>query len=215
MGGRLRVAIVDDHQLVVDAVCAALEEEDEIEVVAAVTCGRRLLALIPQTSPDVVVIDLLMPDLDGLECLALIRERSPRTKVVILSGVEDERAVHQALQTGAAAFVRKSVDPRDLVAVLRQTVEETVVTHAPPARQDAENDARTLLTRSELAVLDLLAHGMMNKQIAAELSLAQQTVKFHLTNVYRKLGVGNRTEAIRYAYEHGLTDDAGTFAYAS
>jgi DNA-binding NarL/FixJ family response regulator len=214
MVGKLRVAVADDHQLVVDAVCAALEEDDDIEVVAAATSGRRLLALLAQTSPDVVLLDLVMPELDGLACLAVIRERFPRVKVVMLSGVDDPRAVHESLQFGASAFARKTLDPRDLVAVLRQTVEETVVSQAAMLVDQDEEEARACLTRSELAVLDLLARGMMNKQIAAELSLAQQTVKFHLTNVYRKLGVSNRTEAIRFAYEHGLSGGTKTYAYA-
>ena len=212
--GKVRVAVVDDHELVVTAICAALEDDDEVEIVAATTSPNRLLALLAQTAPDVVLLDLAMPEMDGIACLDLLLERDPHLKVVILSGVEETRAVQQALRSGAAAFVRKTVDPRDIVAVIRQAVEDTVVSQSSLLLIDDEDDERAaVLTPSELAVLTLLARGLMNKQIAVELTLAQQTVKFHLTNVYRKLGVSNRTEAIRFAYEHGLAGEAKAYAY--
>lgn len=211
---RTRVAIADDHRLMLETVEALLESDGGFDVVAAVDSAATLLAAVERLAPDLVVLDVGMPGTDGLVCLEALRKRHPAVKVVMLSGVDDPRVVQRALGLGAAAFVTKDVDPRDLAAVLRQTLEETV--ECRPARLQAADDgvreARRLLTPSELAVLEALARGLVNKQIAAELGIAQQTVKFHLTNVYRKLGLSNRTEAIRFAFTHGLTDGALTLA---
>jgi DNA-binding NarL/FixJ family response regulator len=196
----------------VETVQALLESDGGFEVVAAVDSAAELLAAVGRAAPDLVVLDVGMPGTDGLACLEELRERHPAVKVVMLSGVDDPRVVGRALRLGAAAFVTKDVDPRDLAAVLRHTLEETV--DCRPARLQARDDgmreARRLLTPSELAVLEALALGLVNKQIATELGIAQQTVKFHLANVYRKLGVANRTEAIRFAFANGLTDRALT-----
>lgn len=205
---RVRVVLADDHRLVLDTVRALLEADGGFDVVAAADSAAQLLRAVAQMSPDVVVLDVRMPGTDGLACLQLIRERHPRIKVVMLSGVDEPRVVQRALRLGAAAFVKKEVDPRDFAAVLRQTLDETVASQ-PVGLQDADDgleEVRRLLTPSELAVLEALARGLVNKQIALELEIAQQTVKFHLTNVYRKLGVANRTEAIGYAFDRGLID---------
>jgi DNA-binding NarL/FixJ family response regulator len=152
-----------------------------------------------------LVLDVAMPGTDGFACLREIREKHPRVKVVMLSGHDEPRIAQRALRLGASAYVRKQVDPRDLASVLRQAVEETVASQPQALQEDAEaDDAAAVLTVSELAVLRALARGLVNKQIAADLQIAPQTVKFHLTNVYRKLGVANRTEAIRFAFQHEL-----------
>jgi len=205
---RARVVLADDHRLMLDTVRALLEADGEFEVVAAVDSAAQLLHAVAQAAPDLVVLDVRMPGTDGLACLKVIRERYPRIKVVMLSGVDEPRVAQHALRLGASAFVKKEIDPRDFTAVIRQTLEETVAAQ-PAGLQEADDrleELRRLLTRSELAVLEALARGVVNKQIALELGVAQQTVKFHLTNVYRKLGIANRTEAIRFAFEHGLID---------
>jgi DNA-binding NarL/FixJ family response regulator len=204
---RIRVALADDHRLVLEAVRATLEEDGDFEVVAAAESARQLLSGLPCSSPDVVVLDVEMPGTDGFACLRELRERHPRVKVVMLSCHDEPRYAQRALRLGASAYVRKLVDPRDLASVLRQAVEETVAAQ-PAALQEQEvtDDAASALTASELAVLRALARGLVNKQIAADLSIAPQTVKFHLTNVYRKLGVANRTEAIRFAFQHELVE---------
>jgi DNA-binding NarL/FixJ family response regulator len=201
---KIKVLVADDHRLVLEAVTAALANEEGIEVVATASSGYEALSLIARTVPDVILLDVAMPRMDGIRCLELIRARHPKVKVVIVSGLDDPRVVRQALLHGASAFVTKSVDPRDLAAILRQTTEGTVYA-APPMGEWQPAEAATL-TRSELAVLRAAAQGLPNKQIAAQLSVTQQTVKFHLTKIYRKLGVANRTEASQYAYRHGLLD---------
>jgi DNA-binding NarL/FixJ family response regulator len=213
--GKIRVVVIDDHQLVLDAVGAVVQSDGDFEIVGTALSGRDLVSLVGRTQPDVVVLDLCIPGPDGIACLEILRNQWPRTKVIVLSGVDEPRLARQALSLGASAFVRKDIDPRDLVSVLRQTVEETVVSQLASV-QEVEDEVRAtkaVLTKAELAVLDGLSRGHVNKQIATDLAVAQQTVKFHLTNIYRKLGVGNRTEAIRYAYEHGLVEEP-TLAHA-
>ena len=204
----IRVALADDHQLVLDTVRELLEADGDFEVVAASVSAEHLLSALGRECADVVVLDVRMPRVDGLSCLRSIRDRHPHAKVVMLSGLEDPRTVRRALELGASAFVRKDVDPQDLAGVLRHVLEETVVSW-PPASHDPDDEleeVRSLLTPSEFGVLAALARGLVNKEIATELGISQQTVKFHLTNVYRKLGVTNRTEAIAFAFEHGVAE---------
>jgi DNA-binding NarL/FixJ family response regulator len=164
-----------------------------------------VVELVTRTAPDVVIVDLCMPAPDGIACIDALRAHHPSTTVIALSALDDPRAATQALDRGASAFVRKDIDPRDLVAVLRQTLEGTVVSQHPSFHDaGVADEAKSPLSKAELAVLAALVAGQSNRQIAEELCVAQQTVKFHLTNIYRKLGVANRTEAIGYAYEHGL-----------
>lgn len=184
-----------------------LEEDGDFDVVGTARSAAEALRVVASTKPDVVVLDVRMPGSDGLSCLQQLKERDPELTVVILSAIEEPRIAQRALRLGASAFVKKQVDPRDLAAVLRQAVEATVLTQPSLSVADALlHEVQALLTPGELAVLTSLGRGLVNKQIAAELSIAPQTVKFHLTNVYRKLGVANRTEAIRYAFEHELVE---------
>ena len=204
---RIRVVLADDHRLVLEAVQAMLEDDGDFDVVAVAESARQLLPQVAQKAPDVVVLDVAMPGTDGFACLREIREKHPRVKVVMLSGHDEPRIAQRALRLGASAYVRKQVDPRDLASVLRQAVEETVASRPAALQENAEaDDAAALLTVSELAVLRALARGLVNKQIAADLQIAPQTVKFHLTNVYRKLGVANRTEAVRFAFQRELVE---------
>jgi DNA-binding NarL/FixJ family response regulator len=143
--------------------------------------------------------------MDGLTALAKIRERHPKVKVVVLSGVDEPEQIRIALEQGASAFIVKHVDPRDLASALRQVAGGTVFQVLGASESGEDNAAKAAgITDSELRVLRALAQGASNKQIAADLFITEQTVKFHLTNIYRKLRVSNRTEATRYAYQHGL-----------
>jgi DNA-binding NarL/FixJ family response regulator len=170
--------------------------------------------------PDLVLLDLQLPGLDGLSCLALLRERHPDVTIVVLSGIEDDEIVDRALAGGAAALVRKSIAPADLPVLLRQVllgsvrfatprIARSVVTQG--SRQSQLDEARaeacseTGLTARELEVLEAVARGLPNRAVAKELFLSDQTVKRHLRRVYQKLGVANRTEAARTAYRLGLS----------
>ena len=205
---RLKVMLADDHQLILDGVRHALQEAgDEFEVVGEASNGAQVLPLVRRLKPDLVLLDLRMPQMDGLTCLAKIRKEFPEMKVAILSVSQEQDLIQTALKRGANAYIVKTVDPDDLAAALRQTVEGTVFTTAGVSDDPGERAAKQAgLTERELVIVRAVARGLSNEAIAKELWVAEQTVKFHLTNIYRKLDVKNRTEAARYAYEHGLID---------
>ena len=201
----IKVVIADDHRLMIEAVRCVLDAAGDFEVVGEATSGAQVLPIVSRTNPDVVVLDLRMPGADGLKCLDWLRSRHESVKVVVLSAVDDPDSIQAALNRGASAFVGKHVDPRDLPSVVRQVVDESVyhaLAHAIPAGGNPAQEAG--LTPSEQRVLEALARGLTNKEIARELWLTEQTVKFHLTRIYRRLGVGNRTEAVRHAYQNRL-----------
>jgi DNA-binding NarL/FixJ family response regulator len=179
--------------------------------------GAQVLPLVGQTQPDLVLLDLRMPAMDGLTCLELLRKRHPNVKAVVLSGVEDEKVIRSAFARGATAFIRKHIDPRDLPAALRQSVDATVVHQmfGEAGSTEAETTKDIGLSERELSILAALGEGKSNKQIAKEFWLAEQTVKFHLTNIYRKLGVATRTEAVHRAYQLGLLESPLLEAAAS
>jgi DNA-binding NarL/FixJ family response regulator len=203
---RIKVLIVDDHQLMLRAIRATLSHDGDIEVVGEADSGEKVLALVGQTDPDVVLLDVRMPGMDGLDVLARLHAQYPKVAVVMLSGIDEPALVRAALDAGAAAFVLKHVEPRDLGSALRQSITGSIfrpLDLLDPARSASEEAG---LTKRELSILRELPAGGSNRQIAKRLFLAEQTVKFHLTNVYRKLGVSTRTEALRYAYEKGLME---------
>lgn len=206
---KMKVLIADDHPLVRSGVRRALEEEHDIEVVGEATNGAKVLPLIGQTGPDLVVLDITMPQLDGLACLDQIRKRYPDVKVVILSASGDPDRVQAALARGATAYVLKSVDVRDLASALRQAIEGTVF-QAFGVQQDSDGElaGSAGLTKRETAILKAVARGLTNQAIGREFWVSEQTVKFHLRNIFRKLEVGSRTEAARYAFEHGLVESS-------
>ena len=206
---KTKVLIADDHPLVRSGVRRALEEEHDIDVVGEATNGAKVLPLIGQTGPDLVVLDISMPHLDGLTCLDQIRKRYPDVKVVILSASGDPARVQAALARGATAYVLKSIDVRDLASALRQAIEGTVF-QALGVQQDSDGEpaGSAGLTKRETAILKAVARGLTNQAIGREFWVSEQTVKFHLRNIFRKLEVGSRTEAARYAFEHGLVESS-------
>src|SRR5580698_5040973 len=204
---RLRVLIADDHQLILDGVRHALEESGEFEVVGEAMTGSQVLALVKRARPDVILLDIRMPGMDGLVCLDQIKKRNPEIKVIVLSASSDQKLIENVLKRGASAYIVKSVNPIDLPSVIRQAIDETVYTAIGIPDDSADAAAKSAgLTARELAILTALAQGKANAAIAKELWVAPQTVKFHLTNIYRKLNVANRTEAARYAYQQGLVE---------
>jgi DNA-binding NarL/FixJ family response regulator len=206
---RLRVLLADDHKLILDSVRSSLEDSGEFEVVGEAVTGSQVLSLVKRTAPDVVLLDIRMPGMDGLVCLDQIKKRYPEIKVIVLSVSSDRNLIDNVLKRGASAYIVKSVNPVDLPSVIRQALEETVYTAVGLPDDPSSKAAKAAgLTERELAILSALARGLSNGQIGKELWIAEQTVKFHLTNIYRKLGVPNRSAAIRYAFEHGLTDSA-------
>ena len=204
---RLKVVVADDHQLMLAAVRLAFSDSPDIEIVGEATAGQEVLPLIGRTSPDVALLDLRMPGMDGLRCLELLHERHPSVKAIIFSGSDDPAAVDAAFARGAVAFIQKTIDPSDLTASVRQAVAGNVFFATGNGGPAAPVESPWDLTPRENEILRALAGGQSNKDMAREFWLSDQTIKYHLTNIYRKLQVRSRTEAVRLAYEHGVIEN--------
>jgi DNA-binding NarL/FixJ family response regulator len=202
----LRVLVADDHRLMLAAVRRALAGAADLEIVHEVSVGSHVLPAVREASPDVVLLDLRMPELDGLACLERLQKAAPDVAVVILSSYSDPEQIEAARLGGARGYVVKTVEPVDLPTVLRTALSgdsfqvwgadvEPVATH--------DDDETAPLSERESAVLDAVARGLSNREIGRQLWISEQTVKFHLRNLYRKLGISSRTEAARYAYRTG------------
>ncbi len=209
----MRVLLADDHPLVLVGIRRVLEESEGFEVVGEAQSSSEALQLVRRTDPDLVLLDLRIPAAGGLDCLDWIRAHHPRVRVVMLSVSTAQDVIEEALVRGASGYIAKSIDPADLPHALR-VLAEAEAPHAVPFAigDDADGLASFGLTERELTTLSAAARGLPNRAIAKELWVSEKTVKFHLTHVYRKLGVSNRTEAARWAYEHGLASWTGRTA---
>ena len=202
--GTIKVVLADDHALMRDAVRLVFDETDDVELVGEVADGRELLPLLKRVEADVVLLDVQLPGLDGLACLEALAEQRAGLKVAMLSAVEEVQVIEAAFRRGADAYILKSVNPFDLPGAVRQLLDGSVIHRAPASEATTAAPKAAGLSEKEVVVLVELCHGYTNKEIAARLWLSEQTVKFHLRNVYRKLGIKSRTEALRYAYDHDL-----------
>ena len=207
----IRVCIADDHRLILSGIRQALQDAEQIEVVGVTHRGDEVMALVEDQLPDVVLLEHHMPDMDGLSYLRLIKERHPQIKLVMLSASEDPVHVAEALNAGATAYIGKRINPRDLPSALRQIVDEVVYQTGPDVSGIAVPSVAVKphvpsfdLTQRELTLLEAISRGLSTKAISRELWITEKTVKFHLTNIYRKLGVHNRASAMRLAFDHHL-----------
>lgn len=204
----LKVLIADDHPLILAGVRRMLEHSENIEVVGEAHSAPQLLQLIERRRPDLVLTDMRMPGMSGPECIESIRTTWPDVKVVVLSASDDRSSINSALQAGASAYVLKSVVTSDLAAVIRQSASGSVFhangTGTGSIPQSAPEPEGPGLTSREQTILEAIVGGLTTSAIGKELWVSEHTVKFHLTNIYRKLGVGNRAGAVRHAIEHGL-----------
>jgi DNA-binding NarL/FixJ family response regulator len=205
----IRVVLADDHPLFLEGLEAALEREG-LEIVGLAGSGQEVLEIASQVEPDVVLLDVGMPGMDGIECLGELRGRFPAVKVVMLSGSDDNEVVDRCLEAGALCFVGKSVEPADIAHALRAVCGgidvryQSVGGSGAPRVERAVSSGTELLTPREREILRLVAEGGSNAELGRRLWVTEQTVKFHLSNIYRKLGVSNRTQAARRGWELGL-----------
>ncbi len=218
--GTLTLVIVDDHELVRHGVRAFLDAQPDLTVVGEAASGKEALALAEELVPDVVLMDLLMPDMDGIETTRRLKTVSPRSQVVVLTSHHDDGHVFPALRAGAISYVLKSIGPAELAATVRRAARGEPTLHPRVAlrlmrdvRGDDEHrpDAFTELTPREMEVLKLIAEGLANADIAARLSVAEKTVKGHVSNVLSKLHLADRTQAAVFAWREGVVrrdDDA-------
>jgi DNA-binding NarL/FixJ family response regulator len=210
----IRVLVVDDHAVVRQGLRTFLELQDDIDVVGEAADGEQALAAAAALEPDVVLMDLVMPRLDGVSAIERLRERAPATRVIVLTSFLDEDKVLPAVRAGAAGYLLKDVQPAELVRAIRMVDRGEALLHPRVAarvlREVAGDGARAgrhgLLTARELEVLALLARGRANKAIAHDLGVAEKTVKTHVGNILAKLGLSDRTQAALYAVREGLVD---------
>jgi DNA-binding NarL/FixJ family response regulator len=211
--GVIRTLVVDDHALIREGTRQILEREADLEVVGEAGTGEEALALMTELEPDVALLDLRLPDLSGIEVTRRAREIGLRTRVVVLSAFDDEEYVMEALGAGAAGYLVKTMPAQELGAWLRKAHagEVAMAPHLAVrlarfmGRASARGDEPAFSLR-ELAVLQLLATGLANKQIARQLNISPRTVEGHLSHIFGKLGVSSRTEAMLYAINRGLVD---------
>jgi NarL family two-component system response regulator LiaR len=207
----IRVLVVDDHAVVREGLRAFLELQDGIEVAGEAADGAEAVDVAEQIRPDVVLMDLVMPRLDGLASMRLLRERLPATRVVVLTSFLDDDKLMPALRAGAAGYLLKNAPPQEVARAVRAA-------HAGEALLDPAVGARLVealaggeepldrLTPREREVLALIGRGFPNKLIARELGLAEKTVKTHVGHVLAKLGVSDRTQAAVAAVRAGLSE---------
>jgi DNA-binding NarL/FixJ family response regulator len=201
------VLIADDHPLIIAGIRRTIEHLDDMQVVGEAHSGPELAELIERRRPDIVVMDLRMPGISGTEMITLIRRRWPWVKTIVLSASDDRATINAALRAGASAYVPKSSRTVDLATVLRQAANGGVMTApvaVPPPSLPDDVPAPPSLTARERSILTAVATGMTTAAISRDLWISEHTIKFHLTNIYRKLGVPNRAGAVRYALEHGV-----------
>jgi len=220
MSDQIRVLIADDHTLIREGLQAVLAQEPDISIVGHAASGADALALAKELAPDVILMDVRMPGMDGVEATRRIKAEVPGAKVVILTVYQDDEYLFNAVKAGAVGYILKDVSPEQLVHAVRLASRgESLIDPALAARVLAEfsklstNGERTqqgatgvyaALTPREMQVLNLVAQGKSNKEIARELCIEEKTVKNHMSNIFAKLQVNDRTQALIYAVRHGL-----------
>jgi two-component system, NarL family, response regulator LiaR len=217
----IRVLIVDDHAVVREGLRTFLELQDGIDVVGEAGDGVQALEQAAALSPDVILMDLVMPRLDGVAAMRKLRQRAPRSRVIVLTSFLDDDRLMPALQAGAAGYLLKDVEPAELARAVRTAGSEqamidptvaarllrTLSEPGPSIRRgEAGTDPGASLTPREREVLELIAAGRSNKRIAFELGIAEKTVKTHVGHLMAKLGVSDRTQAALLAVRRGLVD---------
>ena len=208
---RVRVMIVDDHAIVREGLQTLLEEEAGIEIVGSAANGSQAVMLAPQYQPDVILMDLVMPEMDGIAATRQLHERGSSARVLVLTSFADDQKVRDAIQAGAVGYLLKDVLKPDLLRAIFNAMQGRSTLH-PDVQQmlmkqsNTRNDPQPhhSLTEREMSVLRLIAHGRSNKEITAALFLTEGTVKGYISTIFDKLGVDDRTQAALYAVKHGL-----------
>ncbi len=210
----IRIVLGEDHQIVRQGLCALLEEEEDIQVIGEAGDGLEVLNLVEQLEPDILVVDLMMPGLHGLEITRQVRKRSRRTLVVVLSMHADESYVIAALKNGASGYVLKDSSASDLVMALHEVSDGRRFLSSPlsdraievymKTSDDGEEDIYECLTNREREILQLAVEGHSNRTIGERLSISPRTVETHRANLMRKLGLKTQTDLIRFALRRGF-----------
>jgi NarL family two-component system response regulator LiaR len=210
---KIRVLLADDHAVLREGLRSLLSLRDDIEVVGEATNGQIALEMVRQLRPDVVVMDIAMPVMDGLEATRRLKQEHPETRVLILTQHDNREYVFSLLQAGAAGYVLKKAGGAEVVAAIRSVFQEGAFLPPGIAREvmdryiqrPLEETGRPYLTEREKQVLRLIAEGKSNREVAESLCLSVKTVMAHRANIMEKLDIHSRTELVRYAIRQGLT----------
>lgn len=207
MNKKIRVVVADDHPIVRQGVVTLLEDESDIEVVADVANGRAALSAALAKDPDVVLMDLRMPEMDGVEATKALRERRPEVAILVLTTYDTDEAIVRAVEAGAAGYMLKDAPTEDLVDAVRRAAAGATVLAPPISKRLVErrrNVTPDALTSREIDVLREVANGNTNAVVAERLHISEATVKTHLIHIYNKLGASDRAGAVARAYEKGV-----------
>ncbi len=212
---KIKVAIVDDHALIREGIKKLLELEDAFDIVALAGDGYEALELIKSTRPDVVLLDINMPNMNGIDCLKQIKTHYAETKVIMLTIHEDAEYLIETISIGAEGYVLKDADVSSLIKAIQKVVQGEVYIHPTLSgilvreykRKDKnmEDVIGNSLTKREYEVIRLISRGYNNKEIATELYISEKTVKNHVSNIFKKIKVTDRTQAALYAIKHNIT----------
>ncbi len=214
MTSNVKVLLVDDHEMVRIGLAAVLGTEDGIEVVGEASSGKEGLRLAEQYRPDVVLMDLVMEEMDGIETTRRMMEKFPECKVIVLTSYLDDEKLYPVIEAGAFSYLLKTSRATEIAAAIRAAANGQPVLESQVASKmmnrfrqpKAEALPHHDLTEREMEVLKLIAKGRSNQELADELYIGIKTVKFHVTNILGKLGVEDRTQAAIYAHKNGLAD---------
>ena len=213
MSEPITVMIVDDHEMVRQGAAGYLEAQPDIKVVAEAESGSEAVRLARETVPDVVLMDLVMPGMDGVEAARKVKDISPRTQIIVLTSYHQDEHIFPALQAGAISYLLKDVKARELVEAIHRAAKGEATLHPRVATrvikqfssgEPAKSNLFTELTERELEVLTLIARGYTNQKIAEDLVITIGTVKGHVSNILSKLHLADRTQAAVYAWQEGI-----------
>lgn len=205
----IRVVLADDHSVVRKGVREFLEEEPDIDVIGEASDGLQAVELATELQPDVIVMDIKMPQLSGVDATKRIRSAAPKVRVLALTAYDDDPYIFGLLEAGASGYVLKTAESSELIRAIRavaagQSALDPAVAPRIIARVAQPASVAESLTERELEVLRLAARGLTNKQIGHDLDISDRTVQNHLANIYAKLGVASRTEAVTAALQRGM-----------
>jgi len=202
--GDIRLLCVDDHPLVREGVTRKIDAQPDMRVVASAATGEEAIKLFDQHQPDVTLMDLNLPGMSGLEVIAAIRRTHPNARIVVLTMYKGDEDIHRALEAGASAYVLKTTVSDDLVRVVREVHAGAKPMSSDVATQLAARAVSPALTPRERVVVEMMAKGMRNKEIAFELGISEDTVEVHARNLFTKMGVRDRTAAVTAAIRRGI-----------
>lgn len=216
---KISIMLVDDHQMIRIGLSAFLNTQPDIDVIAEASSGQDAIKQLEKIVPDVILMDLIMPEMGGVEATRRIKQISPNTHVIILTSHHDDKHIFPAIRAGAISYLLKDVDPDDLADAIRKANRgEATLSPQVAARLMADLqkntpdsiNAYTSLTERELEVLQIIAQGKSNQEIADALVVSIKTVKSHVSNILRKLHLADRTQAAVFAWREGMMEDEGS-----